>query len=104
MRLRVSQLALVGVAALRPHKGYLLASAGAIQEIVIDVDGEPQKGNYTGAVNVGAGLGLGDGRADLRMTQSFLLFSGNVGSRAALGVAHFFLGRIRCATLAPGVP
>jgi hypothetical protein len=72
-----------------PTRPYLLSGVGALA-----VSSEADSGGggtaYVGGLNLGAGLGLGNGRYDVRLTHALLVGSENVKGLTLLSVALAF--------------
>jgi hypothetical protein len=71
-------------------QAYLLSGMSAVEELLLDVDGEPLTGNFAVSVNLGGGVNFWEGRLDLRLTESLFVGSDNVAALTTFSVAYQF--------------
>ena len=73
-----------------PLQAYVLSGIAAVEELILNAEGELRALNFAGAVNLGGGVSFRDGRFDLRFTQSLFIGSGNAKGLTTLSVAYRF--------------
>jgi len=72
------------------RRGYVLTGAAAVQEVLLEADGDPLQGNYGAALEVGLGWTPVPGRVEFRATRSLMVATSSLDAKTSLTVGYRF--------------